>query len=1579
MYKIRRCIKGALDPKIVIVLAGAALAAVLFWPSGSSQKVKTIYEEAEAMLAAENYEEAIGKYNEALEESEKRFVKTEVIDKDFPTLAKWKIAVCYSNWAEQSGDVAYYDKAQEYVEEIFPVAKVRKHQEGITYLWGHVLFKKEQYEEAEPKFVDLIEKFPDSLFVENGWYAIGHLNYKLEKFEESRIAFKAVIDNFPHSEFKDDAQQYISQSFLIEENYEQALAAFDVMTTDEFKNYPQLQPEAKYKAAYCLFRLGRDDEAIARYNSYIAEHPGDKYVTAAYFDLGAIYSKQKDYDNARQNYELALQNTPDKELQAEIQREISRVYFEQEDYANAITAYQKLIDNYPNCQHIAESKFGIGDSYFEMEQWQDSITAYQMVVTEHSDDTTFTPYATFRIGEAYYKVQDFESALTWYSQVLDKFPDEDVAPHALYGTIWSLSELGRDEDVQKLANDFIEKKRKDPDFDLQAAEIQMRLGDIQLKMEKYESAAAEYKKVWDEYMDLPKFFPLKITSKYQEGYAYHKASQPPGYEEGDEDAVFNEELMRKAVEAYKMAIDKFNDDDFDLDKYDDFDNRVEFVENSRLNLAYVYEKLKEWDNARSIYGVIPKVSDNYEKSQLLIAQTYALADDEEGAITAYRAVLDNESVSADNKSIARIKMVDLMRKKALYAQAAPEYEKIVAADPEGDYADDAQYLVGVCYYEIKDDEVKKQEDLEKAVVAFQKMIDDYSDSPNVPEAYYAMMLSYREMAENYDDANWAKILEVADIALDKLADSTDVKVQETLNNINLIRVKALEEIRGEGEDISSLIAGLRKVIDNPVAKEEAKARAQLKIGHLLFEVKQYKDAIVEYQKLIEAYPADDNIMLTKYQVAASYFQLGQGEEDEDAKEAYCSEAAKAAELALEHNPEPDWAVRIYYALGLARAGMEADDEAIAAFRKVLEFEDQVTDEKIKQSIYDSHTRLAELYSKSEAYTAAVVEYQYIINHSDDTETQSRAYFAMALAQDDQLQDYENAVLNYQNAANLSESILTKSQAYYRRGLIYYDEKKLKDPENALTAFDTLIKDFGNEQNDNIQAMVSDARVRRADLYDKLGRLDDALADAVSARDETMVFPKATLTQKIQAQYQVGLLTFKKARSLYNEDEGAYNKEYKETSRKSVDAYMQAHTLAIQNRPIEQVPQDALVYVRFSLFQASQIAYAIHFQADLKQMTPILETFIQYVDKGLFGDPRGDAEFSGHFQTALTFLATGYFDLARMAFGEWEELANKNASVAELDAKQKEIGQYYQQAADAFRQLVKRLPNEDKTPEWQYQAGESFIAMADIYLRNGANSAAVKAYKEALAEYEKVTQLNPNHEMAPDSLFAMSTCYQKLAENETTSPEQKKEFESKVHDLNARLANEYPGSSYAADAFINVGNNYYNQAAAPGASEEKSEEFYKLAVENYRKALKVPNINPQSKATAEEYLRETEVTLAEGLRLKARNMFADARNNLKDEAKANKTREAIAILEGLVKNYPDTYSADIAYDQIGDGYTLLEEWDEALKAYEALINKYARSKPMSTDVMDAVEYAKRQYTKVYTYKNSLKVHESTTGK
>ena len=267
----------------------------------SPSLVEQLYQDAEELYEQADYEGAIAKYTKALEESKKHGVKTKVIDKDFATLANFKIALAYSRLAEKLGDTNHFDTALEYIGKVAPTATIPKHQEGLTYLWGHVLYRKEQFTLAEAKFKQLIENFPTSLQVENAWYAIGQLNYKLGNYEDSRTAFNSILVGFPNSEFTDDAQLLIAQSFLDENAYEQAYQEFDKFATEEFKNYPELHAESMYKAAFCLNQLNRHDEAISRYTNFITQFPDHNLVTAAYFDQGGIYTLRKDYDKARVN------------------------------------------------------------------------------------------------------------------------------------------------------------------------------------------------------------------------------------------------------------------------------------------------------------------------------------------------------------------------------------------------------------------------------------------------------------------------------------------------------------------------------------------------------------------------------------------------------------------------------------------------------------------------------------------------------------------------------------------------------------------------------------------------------------------------------------------------------------------------------------------------------------------------------------------------------------------------------------------------------------------------------------------------------------------------------------------------------------------------------------------------------------------------------------------------------------------------------------------------------------------------------------------------------------------------------
>lgn len=1561
-----------MNPKILGIIGGLALVVALLSPfmMGSSKKVEQLFQSAEDLYGQADYEGAIAKYNEALEESTKRGVKTEVIDKDFTTLANYKIAVSYSRLAEQSGDVNHYDTAIEYIEKVAPTATIPKHQEGLTYLWGHILYRTEQFELAEPKFTQLIENFPNSLFVENAWYAIGQLNYKLLNYEDSRHAFKEVLDGFPNSDFKDDAQHLIAQSFLNESNYEQAYQEFDKIATEEFKNYPQLQAEAMYKAAYSLNQLGRDDEAIGRYTNFITQFPESQYVTAAYFDQGAIYARQQDYDNARVNYELALQNTADRTLQSEIQSAIGRTYYDQGDYENAIVAYTTLLEEYPESDFIAEAKLGIADSQFRLARWSEATAAYERVLNEHAEETDFIPYCSYQIGEAFYKLgtnqrqagemeqsmATLELALQWYQKTIDDHPQDPVAPHALYGAIWALNDLGRKGELETVAREFIDKNRNDNEFDILAAEVQLRFADIKrTEFKQYIEAAEEYAKLWD-YRPLPKFHLVKLMGKFFEGRSYYEAAKPEDYQEGDADANFNEEYLQQSVAAYQEAIAMFNDEAFlpgvAEERYDDFSERVAQVEACIMNEALSHEMLGNWEQARDRYAAIPETSEYYERALLLVANSHVKQGDKEGAINYYNSILE-KLADADNRSLAEIKLADLLRAEKRFAEAAIQYQAVVDGNPTGEYADDALYLVGLCYYHAAAEDAAL---LAPSETAFKRVIAEYGDSPNAVEAYYGLALAYRDAAQKHEDTEkWPLVLQITDEANNKYAGSEDELVLRTLGHIELIKATAIENT-SEEPDVDALVASLKRIVDNTGAPEDARSRSQLKIGHTYYGEKRYEEALAEYLTFVQTFPESELAPNAQYQAAVCHYQIAQAAEDKGSKQLSHQNAVSAAQKVATLTSDADNLISARYTEGLAKLELDDPKGAAAAFKQVTALEGKTENEARKTLIFQAHSRLAELNGTLGDHAAAVQEYQYIIENTDAADLKGRSYFAMAFAQDEQLKAYPEALMNYQNAIQLTEDSTVKAQSYYRMGLIYQDQ--LKQPDEALETFQTLIAEHSGSTNASVASMVSDAGIRRSTLYVELGRLDQAIAEAVDALQRTKANPKATVAEKAAAQYNLGFLYSDKARSLFSTEAGTDLQPYIDASRNAAGSFFEVNTIAA---PVEKADKQTVIpYVQNSLFQAGQIYYSVGVGIKLPQdLTSCLEpltTFVSYVDKGLF--PKSD-DLTKNMETSLNYLAAANFELGRMQIGLDGEMSEKAVN-------------YFIAAADVFRDMVRRYPTAKDAAYWQYHVGESYYA--------------AQQFETAIEEYDKVRSVNKNHKSAPESLYAISTCCQLLSEaaEKAGDETEKQRWYNRLFEANETLAAEYPASPYTADALINIGNKYYNAGSEQALEQAERIQLYQLAIENYQKAIDTPGISKDSKGTAQSYLNDTASALAFYEYDQATNMLDEAKLS-RGEAQKPAVEAAIAEFNKIIEAYPTTKYADLGLVQIGEAYMVLADSDDvyfndALDYFNRLWAKYETTPPVDTKVGQALTYAISQITTIQSYMKSqnLEIRDAAGG-
>jgi len=1352
--------------KIVAILAGLFLVGTLLMPGGSSVNVKRLYEEAEMAFQEKKYQEAIGKYELAIEEGKKWGADTAVIDEDFDSLANFKIAVAYSELGKQLDDPTMYEKSLEYIPGIYEKTTVSKQREGLIFLWGENLYRLDRYEEAEPKFRELLNDYPDSRFAENAYYNLGNLYHELKQYELSREAFKMVIDKFPNSDFIGSSQFFIARCFFDEANYDQAHLEFEKVGSEAKTDDQVLLAQARYYDAFSLVRMGRNQDALTAYQKFIADFPNSAFITAAYYDMGTIHGKLREYDAATRNYEMAIQHAQDDITRAQIQFYIGNNYFDAEDYQAAITAYQELMGSYPESVDIPQARFMIAESNWHLKDYETAIAGYTEVM-EKDPESENIPYCMYQIGECHYQMGDKEMALEWYNKMLDTYPDSPTVKDATYSKIWSLNDLKRYEEADSVGRDYINKYKDDKVYDIAAAETQTLLGDIKFDAKDYIGAADEYLLTVSDYSDLPKFDLFKCKSLLQAGLAYYKEAERTGWQPA---------LLTKAADAFSKLLDQY-ETKFDKEKRE-FEYRVEYVTRGIMNLGLSYSKLKEFEKARLALDMMPRTSSEYGNAMFLKGQTYVDEGRVDDAVALYRQMVEDESLSATSRSLAAMHMAERLRDAGRHAEAAVEYQRVVEEYPDSEHVSTAMYLVGLSYYDI---EPKTPENMTKAIEAFKKTMDSYPGSRGALLAHLNMAMAYDAM-EAYD-----MVVKVADEIENQYADSDVEDAPEMIDRAVRLKADAMMKLE-EGVSTDALIAELRKVVANPVGEESGRAAAQLRIGTLLYNDERFGEAITEYESLLEKFPGQFKGSAL-YQIATAAYRM--------------DDYQKSIENAQKGLMEPDLTqflkVAMNYTLGLAYDKVGNADDSIAALSQSVQLAAEPEEERTKDTAFAARRELARVYRAAERYTEAAEEYKFLAENSATPEDKTDNNFWLAKLYEENLKDYENAVKYYNKVLELGTSDVMMAQSLWFSGVIYAEH--IKDDEKSLSSFQELVSKYSGLEDSNVQLMITGANLRIPELLVKLGKFDDAIARAREVRDTALAGDDKE--QKINTQYSLAYLLGEQA-----DQEGD-----PELSREAAEEYARVYEIA---QPLSEVSDESKTLVGASLYNAGYLFYGLAQYEDYGKAVEYFDLFtrhfkgsenysaaLEYLGFASFemarlkADLAGFAraaeyflrfarEFPGHNDAAVAQYQAGdaYFAVAGGHSGNAEEATDPGVKASEISL----AIESYRKAIPAYRGVADGFPNSEYAPEALYA-----MAASHGYIAENTTDGSVrqKQLDSMSAVYRELAEKYPQSEHAASAFLSVGNDYY----NQASAPDLSAEEKTNLYKLsleNYRQALQVPG-------------------------------------------------------------------------------------------------------------------------------------------------------------------------------------------
>lgn len=172
-----------------------------------------------------------------------------------------------------------------------------------------------------------------------------------------------------------------------------------------------------------LFNEKKYDDALSFLKQFLEKNP-DVYQT--HLSIGDCYREKGEFDRAREEYNIALEQSQKdelsgKEITAKALASIGECYLRQEDFEKAQSYFEQSINTYPENEILA---YNVGEIYFSNQKIDEAIHYLELSANMKSD----WPPPYLKLGYVYLNKGDYEKAKLNFKKFLELDPESSEAP-----------------------------------------------------------------------------------------------------------------------------------------------------------------------------------------------------------------------------------------------------------------------------------------------------------------------------------------------------------------------------------------------------------------------------------------------------------------------------------------------------------------------------------------------------------------------------------------------------------------------------------------------------------------------------------------------------------------------------------------------------------------------------------------------------------------------------------------------------------------------------------------------------------------------------------------------------------------------------------------------------------------------------------------------------------------------------------------------------------------------------------------------------------------------------------------------
>lgn len=290
-----------------------------------------------------------------------------------------------------------------------------------------------------------------------------------------------------------------AESRFLSQDYELAVERYEAL----LRQYPlsDFVPDAQFKRALSLYRLGRDEEALTLFQRVASRYRSTQYLPYVPFWQGVVLYRLGDYDQALESLYAFVEQSDEEELvqQARLYVALSHTAQGQDD--QAVAALEELLERTDSMSGESYAVALLASLYFRRDRHEAVIALYTQANPAALAERwrwSLTLYA----AESYFAVEDYATAVELYESLTTaELSHRTVAYQRLF-QIASQGEIGDSQDILRRAErDLAGRPEVLKDFWL-------RVGIESYSIGKLDLAELYFRRIWD----LRESVPVAVTT-----------------------------------------------------------------------------------------------------------------------------------------------------------------------------------------------------------------------------------------------------------------------------------------------------------------------------------------------------------------------------------------------------------------------------------------------------------------------------------------------------------------------------------------------------------------------------------------------------------------------------------------------------------------------------------------------------------------------------------------------------------------------------------------------------------------------------------------------------------------------------------------------------------------------------------------------------------------------------------------------------------------------------------------------------------------------------------------------------------